>query len=650
MNQKISVELKQQYESEAFARETTYSGSLGTDYTPASTTLRLWTPLAEAVSVNLYPHGNGGGRPEVHPMERNEQGVWSVTLPGDQNGRYYTYSVQIDGAVQETGDPYAIAAGVNGLRSMILDLDSAAPAGWQNDHRLNIPPQKRVVWEVGVRDFSQDANSGVRPDWRGKYLAFTQPDTTLCGDGIHPTCLSYLKQLGVGYVQIMPMYDFGSVDESKSLTKQYNWGYDPINFNVPEGSYSTDPYHGEGRIRECRAMIKALHDAGIGVVMDVVYNHTYRHENVLNHVMPGYFFRENEDGSYSDGSGCSNEFASERPMARRYLIDSVVYWAKEYHLDGFRFDLMEIYDVETMNQLRAELDKLPGGKNILMYGEPWKGGPSVLQQPAANKDALSLLDDRIGVFCDNTRDAIKGHCFYAKEAGYVNGEFDAFHDIRESVTAWCCSDVLPQHTPGQIVSYVSAHDNYTLWDKLLLVRTDHPDYNVFDAAALAENRLAASIYFTCMGSPFLQAGEEFARTKKGEDNSYASSALLNQLDWKRTVSCPGLVDYYRGLIGLRNAFPRLSALDAESPRAVEFLSVEEPLVGWILPAGSTDSGWNALCVFYNPTAETHTVSLPEGSWKLLSDGSCSTLWQGESTVHTGEVSLAPCSAMIFGLL
>lgn len=650
MKHKIPVEWMQRYESEAFARETTCSGPLGAAYTPEATTFRLWTPLAEAVSVNLYPHGNGGGRPEVHPMERDAQGVWSITLPGDQNGRYYTYSVQIDGKTQETSDPYAVAAGVNGLRSMILDLDAAAPAGWQDDRRPDIPPQKRVVWEVGVRDFSQDANSGVRPDWRGKYLAFTQPDTTLCGDGIHPTCLSYLKQLGVGYVQIMPMYDFGSVDESKSLTKQYNWGYDPINFNVPEGSYSTDPYHGEVRIRECRAMIKALHDAGIGVVMDVVYNHTYRHENVLNHVMPGYFFRENEDGSYSDGSGCSNEFASERPMARRYLIDSVVYWAKEYHLDGFRFDLMEIYDVETMNQLRAELDKLPGGKNILMYGEPWKGGPSVLQQPAANKDALSLLDDRIGVFCDNTRDAIKGHCFYAKEAGYVNGEFDAFHDIRESVTAWCCSDVLPQHTPGQIVSYVSAHDNYTLWDKLLLVRTDHPDYNVFDAAALAENRLAASIYFTCMGSPFLQAGEEFARTKKGEDNSYASSALLNQLDWKRTVSCPGLVDYYRGLIGLRNAFPRLSALDAESPRAVEFLSVEEPLVGWILPAGSTDSGWNALCVFYNPTAETHTVSLPEGSWKLLSDGSCSTLWQGESTVHTGEVSLAPCSAMIFGRL
>ena len=284
--------------------------------------------------------------------------------------------------------------------------------------------------------------------WRGKFLAFTQPGTTLCGDGTHSTCLNYLQQLGVGYVQIMPMYDFGSVDEAKPLTKQYNWGYDPINFNVPEGSYSTDPYHGEVRIRECRTMIQALHKAGIGVIMDVVYNHTYRHENVLNHVMPGYFFRENEDGSYSDGSGCSNEFASERPMARRYLIDSVLYWAKEYHLDGFRFDLMGIYDVETMNLLRAALDELPGGESILMYGEPWKGGPSVLQ----------------------------------------------------------------------------------------------------------------------------------------------------------------------------------------------------------LPAGPERAAWKALCVFYDPLAETRVVSLPEGRWKLLSDGTSSALWQGESTVCTGEFSLPSCSAVIFGLL
>ena len=254
------------------------------------------------------------------------------------------------------------------------------------------------------------------------------------------------------------------------------------------------------------------------------------------------------------------------------------------------------------------------------------------------------------MFCDNTRDAIKGHCFYAREAGYVNGRPDMFPEIRAAVTAWCCSDALPEHAPGQIVSYVSAHDNYTLWDKLLLVRTDHPDYNVFDPAVLAENRLAAGIYLTCMGIPFLQAGEEFARTKKGEDNSYASSALLNQLDWKRTAACQGLVEYYRGLIGLRNAFPRLSAPDPDTPRAVRVLPVEAPLVGWVLPAGPERAAWKALCVFYDPLAETRVVSLPEGRWKLLSDGTTSTLWQGESTVCTGEFSLPSCSAVIFGLL
>ena len=322
MKHKIPVEWKRRYESEAFARETTYSGPLGAAYTPEATMLRLWTPLAEAVSVNLYPHGNGGGRPEVHPMERDAQGVWSITLPGDQNGRYYTYTVQIDGKTQETGDPYAKAAGVNGLRSMILDLDAAAPAGWQTDRRPDLPARKRSVWEVGVRDFSQDAASGVRPDWRGKFLAFTQPGTTLRGDGIHPTCLNYLQQLGVGYVQIMPMYDFGSVDEAKPLAKQYNWGYDPINFNVPEGSYSTDPYHGEVRIRECRAMIQALHKAGIGVIMDVVYNHTYYSESCLERTVPGYWNRRWPNDSMTNGSGCGCDLASERPMVRKFIVST----------------------------------------------------------------------------------------------------------------------------------------------------------------------------------------------------------------------------------------------------------------------------------------------------------------------------------------
>ena len=649
MKHKIPVEWMQRYESEAFARETACSGPLGAAYTPEATTFRLWTPLAEAVSVDLYPHGNGGGRPEVHPMERDAQGVWSITLPGDQNGRYYTYTVQIDGKTQETGDPYAVAAGVNGLRSMVLDLDAAAPAGWQDDRRPDIPPQKRVVWEVSVRDFSQDAASGVRPDWRGKFLAFTQPGTTLCGDGTHPTCLNYLQQLGVGYVQIMPMYDFGSVDEAKPLTKQYNWGYDPINFNVPEGSYSTDPYHGEVRIRECRTMIQALHAAGIGVVMDVVYNHMYGNDNVLNRAVPYYYFRQNEDGSFSNGSGCGNEFASERPMARRYLIDSVLYWAREYHIDGFRFDLMGLYDVETMNLLRAELDQLPGGRNILMYGEPWQGGVSALHRYEANKNNLAMLNERIGIFCDNTRDAIKGGCFNAREPGYVEGKESALWDIGAAVAAWCRSSALPPHSPGQIVSYVSAHDNFTLWDKLLFVRYKRPEYGAMDSVALAQNRLAAGIYLTCMGLPFWQAGEEFARTKKGQGNSYRSSPALNRLDWQRAQQFHELVDYYRGLIGLRRYFPRLSALDTASPAAIQFFSLEQPLVGWQLPANFGDGAlWQALCVFYNPTGQEKTVPLPEGSWKLLSDGISSSLWRGESQIRSGQTVLLPTSATIFG--
>ena len=650
MAAKTPAQWKTLFENVPFHRENYYTGPLGPDYTPGGTCLRLWAPTAEAVTVTLYHKGDGGAVLGTEPLVRGAHGVWSVWLPGEQHGRYYTFAVTVDGITRETGDPYARAAGVNGVRSMIVDLARTAPSGWERDVRPNIPPAQRAVWEVSVRDFSQDAASGVRPAWRGKYMAFTQQGTTLHSDGIHPTCLNYLKRLGVKYVQLMPIFDFGSVDEAKPLLRQYNWGYDPTNFNVPEGSYSTDPTRGEVRIRECREMIAALHAAGIGVVMDVVYNHTYRTENPLNSTVPYYFFRQNPDGSFSNGSGCGNEFASERPMARKYMIDSLLYWAQEYHIDGFRFDLMGLYDVDTMNTARAALDALPGGRDILMYGEPWQGGGSQLHRYEANKANLAMLNERIGIFCDDTRDAIKGGCFNAREPGYAEGKPGSFWDVGGAVAAWCRSDRLPPHAPSQIVSYVSAHDNFTLWDKLLCVRYERPEFTASDPVALAQNRLAAGIYLTCMGIPFLQAGEEFARTKKGEDNSYASSALLNQLDWKRTAACQGLVEYYRGLIGLRNAFPRLSAPDPDTPRAVRFLPVEAPLVGWVLPAGPERAAWKALCVFYDPLAETRVVSLPEGRWKLLSDGTSSTLWQGESTVCTGEFSLPSCSAVIFGLL
>ena len=649
MAAKTPAQWKTLFENVPFHRENYYTGPLGPDYTPGGTCLRLWAPTAEAVTVTLYHKGDGGAVLGTEPLVRGAHGVWSIWLPGEQHGRYYTFAVTVDGITRETGDPYARAAGVNGVRSMIVDLARTAPSGWERDVRPNIPPAQRAVWEVSVRDFSQDAASGVRPAWRGKYMAFTQQGTTLHGDGIHPTCLNYLKRLGVKYVQLMPIFDFGSVDEAKPLLRQYNWGYDPTNFNVPEGSYSTDPTRGEVRIRECREMIAALHAAGIGVVMDVVYNHTYRTENPLNSTVPYYFFRQNPDGSFSNGSGCGNEFASERPMARRYLIDSILYWAKEYHIDGFRFDLMGLYDAESINAVRAALDSLPGGRDILLYGEPWQGGASQLHRYEANKANLAMLNERVGIFCDDTRDAIKGGCFDAREPGYVEGKPGSFWDIGAAVAAWCRSDRLPPHAPSQIVSYVSAHDNFTLWDKLLCVRYEKPEFTARDTVALAQNRLAAGIYLTSFGLPFMQAGEEFARTKKGVSNSYRSSPALNRLDWNRAEQYHALVDYYRGLLALRAAFPRLGSTDRHAPEALQFFALEQPLVGWMLPAVWGDgAAWSALCVFYNPTETTCTVSLPAGQWKLLSDGTSSSLWRGQSRVFTGKAALAPYSATIFG--
>ena len=649
MAAKTPAQWKTLFENVPFHRENYYTGPLGPDYTPGGTCLRLWAPTAEAVTVTLYHKGDGGAVLGTEPLVRGAHGVWSIWLPGEQHGRYYTFAVTVDGITRETGDPYARAAGVNGVRSMIVDLARTAPSGWERDVRPTIPPAQRAVWEVSVRDFSQDAASGVRPAWRGKYMAFTQQGTTLHGDGIHPTCLNYLKRLGVKYVQLMPIFDFGSVDEAKPLLRQYNWGYDPTNFNVPEGSYSTDPTRGEVRIRECREMIAALHAAGIGVVMDVVYNHTYRTENPLNNTVPYYFFRQNPDGSFSNGSGCGNEFASERPMARRYLIDSILYWAKEYHIDGFRFDLMGLYDVESINAVRTALDSLPGGRDILLYGEPWQGGASQLHRYEANKANLAMLNERVGIFCDDTRDAIKGGCFDAREPGYVEGKPGSFWDIGAAVAAWCRSDRLPPHAPSQIVSYVSAHDNFTLWDKLLCVRYEKPEFTARDTVALAQNRLAAGIYLTSFGLPFMQAGEEFARTKKGVGNSYRSSPALNRLDWNRAEQYHALVDYYRGLLALRAAFPRLGSTDRHAPEALQFFALEQPLVGWMLPAVWGDgAAWSALCVFYNPTDTTRTVSLPAGQWKLLSDGTSSSLWRGQSRIFTGKAALAPYSATVFG--
>ena len=629
MSARTPAELKELFESDTFARDTTCTGPLGPEYTLSGTRLRLWAPTAQSVCVNLYRKGSGGVCMGTLPLERGPQGVWSIYLPGDQHGRYYTFTVTVDGVSRETGDPYARAAGVNGTRSMIVDLARTAPSGWERDVRPVIPPEQRAVWEVNVRDFSQDAASGVRPAWRGKFMAFTQQGTTLHGDGIHPTCLNYLRRLGVKYVQLMPIFDFGSVDEAKPLLRQYNWGYDPTNFNVPEGSYSTDPTRGEVRIRECREMIAALHAAGIGVVMDVVYNHMYRNENPLNDTVPCYFFRQNEDGSFSNGSGCGNEFASERPMARRYMIDSILYWAQEYHIDGFRFDLMGLYDVETINAVRAALDALPGGRDILMYGEPWQGGGSQLHRYEANKANLAMLNDRIGIFCDDTRDAIKGGCFDAREPGYVEGKESALWDIGAAVAAWCRSSALPPHSPGQIVSYVSAHDNYTLWDKLAAVAR-RGDYDWPDADLLAQNRMTAGIYLTCQGLPFMQAGEEWGRTKYGDHNSYKGPLSTNRLDWARAhrPEFAALTAFYRGMLAIRRAYPRLSGAAGEPEPFL--LALPGWLIGFV-PEHDDTAAKGQLAVYYNPERTRQWASLPTGTWRKLSDG-----------VHADAAPFGPC--------
>ncbi len=535
-----------------------FDGELGALYTKNSTTFKLWSPIAEGVKLRLYKTGSdsepGAGIIGTYPMEKDEiSGVWSYTVEGDLAGVYYTYLVSHPYfGTRETADIYGKAAGVNGQRSMVIDLDTTDPEGWDKDERILFDrPTDAIVWEVHVRDFSFCESSGVSEKNRGKFLAFTE-HTTLDGkEGEIATCVDYLKELGVNCVQINPFYDFGSVDES-SPEDQYNWGYDPVNYNVPEGSYSSNPYKGEVRIRECKQMIKALHDAGIAVVMDVVYNHTYLGENSWFDIsVPGYYYRYNADGSWSNGSGCGNDTASEHKMYRKFMIDSVMYWAEEYHLDGFRFDLMGLHDVDTMNEIRTALNTLPNGEKILTYGEAWDMftacEPGTIM---ANQKNMHHLPDNVGAFCDNFRDAVKGNEFDAHSKGFIqNGSKrdQVFRGIRAETDFWA-------RVPSQAVNYSSCHDGRTMYDKLCAsVHSDHPQYAKRHEDIIKMNKLAAAIMFTSQGMAFLLAGEEMARTKLGEHNTYKSSSQLNRIDWNRLVEYADLVEYYKGLIKLRKA-------------------------------------------------------------------------------------------------
>ncbi|WP_235828971.1 type I pullulanase [Anaerosacchariphilus polymeriproducens] len=650
------LEWKEIFDSEEFEKNYHYAGNdLGFCYDKEATKFKVWAPTATSVQLNLFRTGSDDELKAACigeiKMERGDYGVWSCIVKGDIEGIYYTYTITSNGCTLETADVYAKACGVNGKRSMVVDLSKTNPKNWEKDYYRYDSSLQPVLYEIHIKDFSSNIHSGIKEEWRGKYLAFTQKNSTLDGEGEKPTCLAYLKDLGITHVHLMPVFDFGSVDES-SDSDQFNWGYDPLNYNVPEGSYATDAFDGRVRIHEFKEMVKSLHEAGIGVVMDVVYNHTHNTESGFQSTVPYYYYRLNEEGKFSSGSGCGNDTASERYMFRKYMVESVCYWAQEYHIDGFRFDLMGLHDIKTMNTIRTALNELPGGEQIIMYGEPWSAGDTPMGKRAvpALKKNVEYLYDNIAIFCDDTRDIIKGSVFDKLDPGFVNGKKDLEEKVESSVCAWCDdkADFHPRN-PGQIISYVSSHDNFTLWDKLEYTLKPAPRFSDHDRKIVQVNKMVAGIYMTCLGATFFQAGEEFARTKMGNDNSFNSSTQLNQLDWKRAYEFEGLIKYYKGLISLRAEFHGFREKNREMVSNIKFIKTKkEGMIAFLMKGDSKKCDkWNRLLIIYNANEQKYHLKLPKGNWNILSDGRKIYKHYG-LLERRNQITIYPKSVMILG--
>lgn len=609
--------------------KTTYKGSdLGAVYGKDATVFKVWSPKASSIKVNIYEHGSDdegdAGVLESKALVLDKKtGVWSCKVFGDLAGKYYTYTVKHGKNVKETFDIYAKGCGVNGKRSMVVDFSKTNPKGWEDDKHILVNNQTDAsVWEVSVADFSSSESSGVSEKNRGKFLAFTEEGTTVDGiQGATSTCVDYLKKLGVKYVQIMPFYDFGSVDESKDINKQYNWGYDPVNYNCPEGSYSTDPYNGSVRIKECKQMIQALHNAGIGVIMDVVYNHTYSTDSAFQDIVPNYYYRMNDDGTFSNGSGCSNDTASEHLMYRKYMIDSVTYWASEYHIDGFRFDLMGLHDVTTMNSIRSALDNLykdGSGKKILMYGEAWDM-PTKCDEGTvmANQKNLKKLDNRIGAFDDTIRDAIKGSTGGVDKGFIQEGSSRAalktgIAGQSDTTTGWA-------NVPNQCVTYASCHDNLCLYDKLVdSVYGKNKEYRKRYENLVSMNKLSAAIVITSQGIPFMLSGEEFARSKDGDENSFSSSREENMIDWKNLDNFSDIVEYYRGLLKIRESFEAFKDCTAMTANNLTYIeNVPKGVTGYTIN-NTTSNKWSKMSVIFNGSDDEQSVKIG-GEWIRIAD-------------------------------
>lgn len=620
------------------------------EYSPIETKFTLWAPTAEEVRVLLYDSGNEGSAYQTLSLEMGEDGIWNTSIKEDLKGKFYTFNVKVNGKwLGDTPGIMAKAVGVNGKRAAVIDLRSTDPEGWANDVRPLLKDYADIiVYEMHHRDFSLDSVSGIRN--KGKFLALTELGTTTSQG--EKTGIDHLKELGVTHVHILPSYDYASVDESKPDKAQYNWGYDPQNYNVPDGSYSTDPYKPDVRIKEFKQMVQALHKAGIRVVLDVVYNHTFNtEESNFERTVPGYFYRQTKDGKPANGSGCGNETASDRAMMRKYMVESVLYWINEYHIDGFRFDLMGIHDIETMNEIRAAVDKID--PSIFIYGEGWAASAPQLDQEELAMKANIYKMPRIAAFSDEMRDGLCGGWDDDRKGAFLIGQPGHEMSIKFGlVGAVKHPQVINDSVnyskepwalqPTQMISYVSCHDDMCLADRL---KATMPDATDEERASL--HKLAETFVFTSQGVPFIFAGDEMMRDKKGIHNSYNSPDSINTIDWRNKTIHHDVFDYVRELITLRKNHPAFRMGDADKVRQyMEFLPVEgSNLVAFILKDNANGDSWKNIIVAFNSRKEPVKLSIPAGRYTIVcKDGKIKQSGMGQ--VSGNEIIVPARSAMI----
>jgi pullulanase len=628
-----------------------YTGTdLGLVYSSRQSAFRIWSPPADTAQLLIYKDGLTDTASQVIQMKKNANGTWTAILPGDQKGKFYAFRVHINGQWSKAvPDPYVKAVGVNGKKGMIIDLKQTDPVGWEKDKSPPFhSPTDAIIYELHVRDASIASNSGIKN--KGKFIGLAEPGTKN-PDGLS-TGLDHLKELGVTHVHLLPSYDFYSINETKLDSPQYNWGYEPLNYNVPEGSYCTDPYNGVSRIREFKQLVKALHANGLRVVMDVVYNHTMLTENsYFNQLVPGYYYRQTRDGKFSNATACGNETASERAMMRKFMVESVKYWVQEYHIDGFRFDLMGVHDIVTMNLISRELHRIK--PDILLYGEGWTAGSCPLPDSVRALKVNASKLDRIAVFSDDMRDGIKGSVFRNEDRGFVSGKPEMEETIKFGIVASCqhpqvdyskvnYSKAPYAAQPYNTITYAECHDNHVLWDKLAISAAD-----ASKDERKRMDKLALSLVLTSQGISFLHAGTEFLRTKKGNDNSYNAGDGINAIDWNLKTKNKDVFEYVKALIRLRKEHPAFRMRTSEQIASqISFIDKLPPgTIAYTINGAAVGDRWSKILVVLNGNSRVQDLPVNALGWKKVftSEGGLATGTQG----MTGNLSVSAYSCDIY---